>query len=196
MILGPNILDVNGRPLDQDRDYTAGEIPEDRYTGRFTIDQPPRIVGHTPAGTAIGFITKVEFQFDQPMNTASFSLADDIERLIGPQGAVTPAGFRWINPSTLELRFATHLAEGDELVLRPGILDLAGLALDQDGDENVGEPLDDQYTATFSVNVPPRIVGQNPIGNTIAPIDSLRLVFDQLMDQPPPPPHRPNSSPA
>lgn len=184
LVLGPQILDVNGRPMDQDADMNPGESPDDQYRATFTIAQPPRIVGHSPVGTAIGFITTVDLQFDKAMNVTSFSLADDVERFSGPQGTVVLAGYHWVDASTLRLQASVHLAEGAyELVIRPSVLDTLGLALDQDGDGNVGESVDDRYTATFAVDVPPRIVAHSPNGAQIAPIDKLRLDFDQPMNQ-------------
>ncbi len=35
--VGPDILDLNGRPLDQDQDGVLGEVGEDAYLGGFTI---------------------------------------------------------------------------------------------------------------------------------------------------------------
>lgn len=49
LVLGPDIHDADGRPLDQDLDLRAGETPDDRYSFAFGVGGPvivtPRIVG-------------------------------------------------------------------------------------------------------------------------------------------------------
>ena len=37
MVLGPDIRDTAGNPMDQDGDGIPGEVPDDQYTARFTI---------------------------------------------------------------------------------------------------------------------------------------------------------------
>jgi len=37
MVIGPEILDAYGNPMDQDRDFIAGEMLDDRYVGAFEL---------------------------------------------------------------------------------------------------------------------------------------------------------------
>jgi len=39
LVLGPQILDASGTPLDQDGDLSSGETPDDQYTVTFTLAQ-------------------------------------------------------------------------------------------------------------------------------------------------------------
>jgi len=41
MVIGPQIEDTVGNPMDQDLDGTSGEPVADRYTMNFTVDDPP-----------------------------------------------------------------------------------------------------------------------------------------------------------
>jgi hypothetical protein len=41
MTLGPDIEDTSGNKMDQDFDGTPGEVPDDRFTGGFSIQPPP-----------------------------------------------------------------------------------------------------------------------------------------------------------
>ena len=152
LILGPQVLDAGGNPLDQDQDWLPGETVEDQYTAGFVI-RGPRVVGHTPASPTAGPVAAVQLRFDQPMNHASFDPAADIVSFTGPGGAVAATGSSWLDSQTLEIAFAAQAAAGQyQLVLGPQVLDAEGNALDQDRDGQPGETLDDRYTASFRIS--------------------------------------------
>lgn len=56
MIIGPNISDMQGNSMDQDRDDVAGETPDDRYAAEFSIIPPPIYVASmdTDPGWTLG----------------------------------------------------------------------------------------------------------------------------------------------
>lgn len=116
---------------------------------------PPWITGHEPNLGVVAPVQSIRVAFDRPMDTQSFSLADDVVAFEGPDGAMVPTGYAWLDAQTLEIRFAPQSAPGQyALTLGPAILDTAGIALDQDGDLVPGERPDDQYTARFVIVEP------------------------------------------
>ncbi len=130
------------------------------YAGGFVWDdirvrsKPPTIERHTPSGYTAVAPGSIRFEFDEPMNTGSFAAADDVVSFTGPSGnnlldQIT--GFSWVDSHTLQVSLSPQMEGGTyTLILGPGIQDLAGKSLDQDGDGIGGEPSDDRYIATFS----------------------------------------------
>jgi hypothetical protein len=54
---------------------------------------------------------------------------------VGPQGAIVPTAWAWLDARTLELNFDVQKMSGEyKIVVGPQILDIAGNALDFDGD--------------------------------------------------------------
>jgi len=114
--------------------------------------EPPRVVGHTPEGSTAGPVDSVRIEFSHAMDQTSFSAEEDIISFSGPDGSVTVTGYDWVDDKTLELQFDPQSRHGRYvIVLGPQILDVAGYALDQDGDLVVGEVEQDNYAATFSI---------------------------------------------
>ena len=72
--------------------------------------------------------------------------------------------------------FPVQWLQGDyELVIGPNILDVAGLAMDQNGDGLHGQGPEDQYTAVWSIKAVSSVVGHEPSDE----VDDLvsRVVF-------------------
>jgi len=87
-----------------------------------------------------------------------------------------------MDSDTLEVTFEPQDTPGQyEMVIGPDILDVAGNAMDQDGDLVVGEVPDDQYTAIFTIEGP-RVVGHVPSGALAGPVESIRFDFEHNMD--------------
>jgi hypothetical protein len=61
MVIGPNIDDTFGNPMDQDGDFIPGEIPSDQYTAAFTIAATPAPLGPD----AFGYTAAVTPSSDQ-----------------------------------------------------------------------------------------------------------------------------------
>ncbi|HUU46391.1 MAG TPA: hypothetical protein VM118_11735, partial [Acidobacteriota bacterium] len=176
LVLGPEVLSLWNNPLDQDGDLMVAEAPEDWYTATFTI-AGAKVVGHTPSGYVTAPVQRMQFTFDQPMEQISFSPEEDVVSFNGPNGPIAITDHRWIDSQTLELSFDQQNTSGEyELVLGPQVLNLAGIAMDQDGDFNVGEEPDDQYTATFT-----RMFVSNITEDTVwGPIDPP-IIFDSTV---------------
>jgi hypothetical protein len=130
-------------------DSCNGNISDSATVGVYTY---PRIAGHTPSGKIIPPVESIRLDFNNPMDTNSFSEISDVVSFTGPQGPILVNGHNWPDAQTLELTFESQLTIGPyQLVLGPEILDVAGNALDQDNDLVPGEIPDDRYTASFTL---------------------------------------------
>jgi subtilisin family serine protease/subtilisin-like proprotein convertase family protein len=138
------------------------EVTDDAELDRGTLEawalilesadstDPPTITGHAPDGVTGGPVEAVRIDFDRPMNEDTFSLTDDVQSFVGPEGPVFPTAYNWLDAQSLEILFAPQQAPGTyTMVLSPRILDASGTPLDQDGDQLAGEIPDDRYTASF-----------------------------------------------
>jgi len=114
----------------------------------------PVILSATPEQQMDGQpFDRFTFLFDRDMDTSSFSLLDDIHSFTGPSGFLTATGFSWIGQRTLEITFAPQRASGTyTLELAPSILDASMNPMDQDVDGVTGEPGDDRFTASVTLN--------------------------------------------
>lgn len=183
LALGPDLRTPAGSLLDQDGDLLAGEDPEDRYTAEFTIVSAPYVLGQTPTGITLAPVSTLRVDFDQAMNPASFAVADDAVSFTGPGGSLTVSDSAWLDADTLELPFTPQRTPGNyELILGPGIFSVPNFALDQDRDQTPGEPVEDRYSARFTIDQPPRVVAQRPAGATVGPVSPLQLDFNRPMD--------------
>ena len=96
--------------------------------------------------------------FDEPMDPTSFS-GDDVV-LIGPGGAtisvesIEPLGE--FDTRVFVLRPQTDLFVDGEysITIGPDVLDFVGNPMNQDEDEINGEPIEDQFTSTFTWTLP------------------------------------------
>ena len=121
----------------------------------FPREGPPRVVAHDPEGDCLPARSHVRFRFGEPMDTRSFSVADDLVSFTGPGGrdlADQITGFLWRDFFTLDVFFRPQAGRGTyEMTIGPNVLDATGQALDQDGDGTPGEADDDRYRAEFTV---------------------------------------------
>ncbi len=152
LVLGPHVRDHNGNALDQDGDGVAEEALDDRYVARFGI-HVPTIVRTEPV-SAVAIMDRLRLSFSEPMDSTSFSIADDIVEISGPDRPFYPTGFQWLDPQTLEVYFEPQTEAGKyTVVFGPDIFDLSGNALDRDGDLILGEVGDDHCTASLSLGI-------------------------------------------
>ena len=65
--LGPEILDLDGAAMDQDRDGTPREAGEDGYFPRFRVGSPPQVTSLSPAddGTGVAVNANLVIAFDE-----------------------------------------------------------------------------------------------------------------------------------
>ncbi|WP_165235209.1 Ig-like domain-containing protein, partial [Aquisphaera insulae] len=140
--IGPDITDLSGNAL------TAA------YAGSFTIDRTgAAVVGMAPTGSNFGTIDHIDVTFTEPIRLVS--LNGSTVTLTGPAGGVTIGVASLVSGTTATYRipFAAQDAPGDyTLKVGPGVLDLAGNAMDQDGDGTPGEAAD-AFTGSLRILV-------------------------------------------
>ena len=151
--LGPDILDLEGNPMNQDRDAANGEGGEDAYEGAFTLlpfDPGPRVVAQDPSGPLDSPIHTLDLTFSEEIDPESFTIAD--VSLSGPGGAITPTAITQVNDTTFRVTFPWQVAIGDyDVVVGPNVLDLEGNPMNQDDDFANGEAGQDAYAGAFSI---------------------------------------------
>jgi len=92
--LGPALESTAGLRMDQDRDGTVGETPDDIYEFGWTIDRTgARVVAQTPSGTSSAAVDRLEVAFSEPIQSSSFTRSDTaiLERI--SLGTVRVPGF-------------------------------------------------------------------------------------------------------
>ena len=115
----------------------------------------PSVVAVTPQGLILGPLERMEVTFGEPIDESTFSGGD--VRLVGPQGAVFATSVQSLGDDRYALEFPPRSAPGGyELQVGPGILDLAGNAMDQDGDGVPAEPGDDVFRVNLELLDYPR----------------------------------------
>jgi len=150
LVIGPNIHDLAGCPLDQDLDFVPGEVWDDRYVAKVLLTGP-KVIETVPGKTITQPFESVRIVFDRPMDTSSFSLADDVD-LLGPGGPIAINSHDWIDSRTLEVYFAEQSTLGAySFRLGPMIADQLGYLMDQDGDFVGGEIPDDEFRLDFQL---------------------------------------------
>lgn len=136
-------------------DGAGGVISPTVFQIAVTTDNTgPAIMMHSPSGQVTGPRSAIRFDFDQPIDPLSFSVAEDVTGFAGPSGSLLDqvTGFTYVDNDTLEVAFNEQTAAGlYAMTLGPQILDLAGNAMDQDGDGVAGETPDDRYPGCFTI---------------------------------------------
>lgn len=115
---------------------------------------PPAVLQSTPTGTVAGPVNAVDLLFTRSMDTTSFSVANDVASFTGPAGNLIGqiTGFSWPNSSTLRVNVASQSLPGSySMVFGAQILSATGQPLDQDGDNNAGETVQDRFTASWAI---------------------------------------------
>jgi hypothetical protein len=79
LVIGPNILDTSGNPMDQNHNGTPGEdgiAPDgDQYAATFTI-AGPKVIASTPSGSfPTSQIDHVRLTFNEPIDQDTFTVA-------------------------------------------------------------------------------------------------------------------------
>ncbi|HWP40395.1 MAG TPA: M36 family metallopeptidase, partial [Tepidisphaeraceae bacterium] len=152
-------------------------------TPAFDLPVPdPRILRTSVPATGISLVpvSSITLSFNQAMNTASFSIADDVVSFTGPGNSnlkPTISSFAWLDDATLRLDFSAISTVGTyTLVLGPDILAADNNApMDQDADLIPGESVEDRFTLTFSFST---TLGPEGFGYvaTAYPFENLDLI--------------------
>ncbi|MCC5843273.1 MAG: DUF2341 domain-containing protein [Verrucomicrobia bacterium] len=139
-----------------DAEHSFGwNIDDLLVTGEFETLIPPApapyVAGHFPEGAVIVSPTSFWIDFDQPMDTGSFSLGD-IDSFTGPDGTVSASGFAWEADNRLRIDFPPVSEDGlYTLTLGTGVLNPDSV------------PLSAAYDATFELGTfdPPVILTES-----------------------------------
>jgi hypothetical protein len=153
MILGPDIQDTDGNPMDQNEDGIAGGA-DDQYAARFAI-QGPKIVSFTPSQSLTAYpVDHVEVTFNKPINPDTFT-PDKIASFSGPTGAIAITNVTVVpdsNDQTFDIWFDPQSDIGNYvMVIGPDIEDYAGNTMDQNGDYVPGEGAQDEFQLTLTI---------------------------------------------
>ena len=182
LVVGPNILDAAGHPMDQNHNGIAGENPGDRYTGSFAL-QGLKVTASTPSGNFLpNTVTDV---------TLTFNEAVDPTTLTPGQIAFTGPGGPTVNRITaldssntrFDINFDPLTATGlYKMTIGPNVQDTFGHKMDQNGNFIPGEA-GDTYTLQFGVTGP-KILSSSPSGGFSLPgvVSTLFVTFNESMN--------------
>ncbi|MHC4401514.1 MAG: reprolysin-like metallopeptidase, partial [Planctomycetota bacterium] len=159
-VLVPNITTASARI----RVEAVGNVFFDVSDSDFTIAASPdtagpAVTGHSPSEASTDAQSAVRFDFDEPIDTGSFAVVDDIASFTGPTGDLKSelTDYEWIDADTLEVRFNQQSVPGTySMVIGPNVTDNASSpnAMNQNGDGTNGDDPADQYTAAFQITSP------------------------------------------
>jgi hypothetical protein len=112
------------------------------FTGSFFIDRDgPQVVSTSPANQASAPFSEITFTFDENVDPASVDLSDAFN-FAGPGGSITPGGVSVLGPDVI-FTFPAQTTEGVyTFEIGPGITDVAGNLMDQDGNGTGGKVTD------------------------------------------------------
>ncbi|MCC6231914.1 MAG: Ig-like domain-containing protein, partial [Verrucomicrobiales bacterium] len=153
LVVGPNITDVSGRPMDQDEDGTSGEATEDQYRGTFTVDATgPRVTSVSASGDIASPVRQVDVIFSEAVVPGTFTGAD--VRVTGPLGTVAGVGVTRVDAVTYRVAFPQQTAHGEYVLeVGPDVTDVRGNPMDQDADGVNGEAAD-VFRGTWRILLP------------------------------------------
>jgi hypothetical protein len=190
VVIGPNILDLSGHPMDQNHNGIPGEngiAPDgDQYAAQFTV-VGAKITASTPTGnnTLPGSVSSIQVTFNESVDPTTFTPSAVV--LLGPGGQqLTITGVAPLS-GTNNTRFNISVpltATGSyQLLVLPIIKDFLGNLMDQDGNGIGGEIPDDIYTAPFGI-AGPKVTASTPTGNNTLPgsVSSIQVTFNEAMD--------------
>ncbi len=148
MVIGPDIRDLEGLSMAQP--YVAQfQLTPDTTPGGPVIIQTP-VLDNADAPSSL------TFQFNQSLDQGSVSLLD-VTLFEGPLGndlTGSLTGISFPADDQIEVNFTTLSAVGSySLRIGPDILDIEGLAMDQNQNGTAGEAADD-YTFVFVIAAP------------------------------------------
>jgi hypothetical protein len=184
MVIGPVIHDLAGNAMDQNGNLIPGEVPGDQFTATFMVGSL-RITTPTNGGNfQPGALDQVRLTFNESVNPTTFTPAQ-IVSFTGPGGAIPVTSVTAVpltNNTQFDVAFDPPTTTGAyTLVVGPGMQDLYGNKLDQNGNFIPGEDPGDRYTFTFGV-LGPKVTGAAPLRDSSGAIAVVRLTFSEVMD--------------
>ena len=180
-VIGPNITDLAGTPLDSDQDAVPGEL-DDQYRGTLTIaGGGPFISDSSLSGSVPAPVSEIEVTFSEPIRQSSFTL-DDVQ-LQGPDGPLEVGSLSFVEGTTFQIAFESITSAGSySLVIGPEVADFAGTQMDQNRD-GVAGTAEDAFILEFSIDDGGPRVTSTTLPETLAePIGSFEVTFDEDID--------------
>ena len=113
------------------------------------------VTGMTPDVTYTEPVDRVVLTFDEKVKEGSFTL-DDVVGVTGPNGAITATAVNRLSDTEYEVCFAEQVDLGAyAITIGPNIYDVGGRPMDTDGDESMGEVIEDRFTGQFTLQLVP-----------------------------------------
>jgi len=148
----------------------SGGIDYEPYRDAALHLGPLHVLRHAPSGVVMEPVAHVDVTFDAEIAPESFDAYD--VAVSGPGGAASVTGVIDLGGNVWRVAFDAQSAPGDYHVLvGPGILSFAGLAMDQNLNGIPAEDLVDAYDAQFSIRYPPDAAFSADTTSGCAPID-------------------------
>jgi hypothetical protein len=154
LAIGPEVSDLAGNRMNQDRDVLNGEADADVFHDSFTLlrEHAPGlwVMSVTPAGPTTQPFDTLQVSFSQPLDEGTLT-PDDVQLTTHAGGTIAPASVARLDGLRYELAF-TGLTGTANYTLTIG-LDVAsqGQVMDQDHDGTPGEP-EDAYSVELIGN--------------------------------------------
>ncbi|MEW5802681.1 MAG: CARDB domain-containing protein [bacterium] len=180
VLIGPFIENLDGLPMDQDRDGVIGEEQDDRYDASFIIIDVsgPRVLSLSPSGNVKPPVNSLDIVFNEEIDPVSFEAGDLL--ITGPGGTITPTAITRLGAASFRAAVPDRrLAGVYQVNIGPQITDLAHNPMDQDEDRTNGEEVEDQYVTIFTIMAGPRITDHTPREDQIPPVSRFTLAFSQ-----------------
>jgi hypothetical protein len=191
--IGPNILNVDGNPMDQDGDGTAGETNgNDTFvaTQHLPATDPSgaKVIAGAAVGSGGGSLDKLTVTFDRAVDPATFTPNDVV--ITGPGGtiAATQVAPADASNTVFDVAFPEQSAVGAyTFVVGPQILDAtSGQPMNQNGNNANGEIPDDQFTLPTSIGDSGGPTGPGPTITAVSyprdtpdVLDEIRVTFSE-----------------
>jgi subtilase family serine protease len=152
----PEVSDIEGNLMDQDKDKVNGETSDDVYIGGFTIDSTgPKITAYS---TELRF---ADITFNEDIDPAAFTVE---------QVSVTAPDGETFQPLNVGRAGDFHVyriglpppeqSGTYHMTIASTVTDMAGNEMDQDEDGDAGETEDDQFTFEFGQDLPDLVISE------------------------------------
>jgi subtilisin-like proprotein convertase family protein len=156
LTVGPGVLDPGGNAMDQNLNNVFGQngvVPAgDQYQALFDVDGLA-VTGVTPAGVSPQQgpgLSSIAITFNQAVGG---NLDNTTVKLTGPKGNVPATNFKSLNAALTqwEVDFAPQFTPGTyNLLIGPGVTDLAGKQMNQSHNLIFGEATD-SFASSFTI---------------------------------------------
>ena len=176
LYVGPDIMDLSGNSMNQDKDPIAGEILDDRFDCLFTIDnEGPRVLFHSLFGSQNQAVHSFDLTFSETIGVNSFT--KESISVIGPSGSVAVLDIEKMSMDAFRIFIAPQHTDGTFIVsLKPTIEDIAGNKMDQD-QNGIGGEMTDIFEFSVDQFLPDLIVSDIAHAPEALPGASLEITW-------------------